>query len=120
MGAGVAKDIRYKWPLAYKTYLASPMVLGSVSFAHVSPIFNIWVANAITQQFYGRDHRRYVSYDALRCACKKVNQFALDNKISSINFPRIGCNLGGGDWQVVSAILEEEFDGDLELTCWSP
>ncbi len=114
MGSGVALAIRKKWPSAYATYIAMKeakgMKLGAVSFAEQD--YGPVVFNAITQEFYGRDGRKYVSYSAIREAMQAMDWYA-DTVFSveegcSIAMPMIGAGLGGGDWETISAIIEEE------------
>ena len=48
-----------------------------------------------------------VRYEAIRDGLKKVAAFAREHN-ASIQMPRIGCGLAGGDWAVVSQIIEDE------------
>ena len=105
MGAGVALAIRKKFPEAYQTYMSAykeqSLVVGNVIFA----ISNYkTIANCIIQEFYGRDGALYLDYAALR-KCMSV----LNDLHCGIAMPRIGCNLAGGDWELVATIIEEEF-----------
>lgn len=111
MGSGVAVQIRRKFPSAYHTYLWMQEVyglyLGDISIdTAISSCDNarpVTIINAITQEFYGRDGRKYASYDAIAKAAEKVNgRFALER----IAIPKIGAGLGGGNWQVIESILE--------------
>ncbi|MBT0963443.1 macro domain-containing protein [Denitromonas iodatirespirans] len=122
MGSGVAKAIRARWPEAFEVYQAahdSPdgLQLGSVSFIQVGK--HLWVANAITQRFYGRDHRRYVDYDAVQNCFEQVARFSQNNDALSIHFPLIGCGLGGGRWsEVAPRIVAGAPNSDRNL--WDP
>lgn len=105
MGSGVAACIRLKYPTAYQAYLRAQEIyglnLGDISVDTIA--HPVTVINAITQEFCGRDNRRYVSYDAIAKAAEKVNgRFALER----IAIPKIGAGLGGGNWQVIESILE--------------
>lgn len=118
MGAGVAKLIRAKWPSAYLAYKASKqhngMRLGVITFASCSD--GTVVFNGITQESYGWDSAvQYVDYWAVREVMQGMNFLAqsLDDYVDrvgvpSIAMPMIGAGLGGGDWDVISAIVEEE------------
>ena len=48
-----------------------------------------------------------IRYDAVRECLGRVRAFAQERK-ATIQMPRIGCGLAGGDWEVVSKIVEEE------------
>lgn len=94
------------------------------------------IYNLFTQYQFGTD-KRYVSYDAIDQAFKMMfEDFAPDDydyeyvaiksenkpfdlnemnfdvirqkKIVKIAIPKIGSNLGGGDWNVISAIIESQ------------
>jgi O-acetyl-ADP-ribose deacetylase (regulator of RNase III) len=105
MGAGVARIIRDRYPEAYHTYKAiydsKGLSLGAVYYSESN---NKIILHAITQQFYGRGGKRYTSYDAIAEAMSAINSM----NISEIAMPRIGAGLGGGDWNVIAAIIESE------------
>lgn len=111
MGSGVAVQIRRKFPEAYHVYKSSVgpkgLELGDISVAWIkynhSEDQPLLIVNAITQEFYGRDERRYVSYDAVTKVAEKMSQ--LFGK-RSVAIPKIGAGLGGGNWQVIESILE--------------
>lgn len=110
MGSGVAKIIRNKYPKAYDRYhneykLHNHLKLGQVIAV---PCGDKIIINAVTQEYYGRDGRRYVSYDAVAEAMQTVNRFFEVYGISEIAMPQIGAGLGGGDWNVIAAIIESE------------
>ena len=103
MGSGVALAVKNKYPEAFRMYRNNSRHLGDTgSYEYKNRI----VVNAITQEFYGRDGKRYVSYDALAEAMRTLNIKYL--KLGEIAMPLIGCSLGGGDWNVASAIIESE------------
>lgn len=105
MNAGIARDIRYRFPEAYQAYtlayrerrLKLGYVIGATSGDKI-------VLNIVGQEYYGRDGRRYLDYPALRKAIKAINR----NIREPVAFPMIGCGLAGGDWKIVSDILETE------------
>ena len=111
MGSGVAKIIREQYPEAYdeyrKMYVSatdkglSSLPLGDVIWAESN---GKWIGNAITQKFYGRDGQRYVSYDAVARAMWEINKFCP----GPVAMPKVGTGLGGGDWNVIAAIIESE------------
>lgn len=132
MGSGVAKDIRDKWPVVWEEYsrivVPYPGDRGASVMGMMIPVqvdTNLWVCNVVGQQYYGREpnkqpYGRYTSYDALANGLAKVNTFALENFIiendwwmhrPTIHFPLIGCGLGGGDWRIVSRIIETQLNG---------
>jgi len=105
MGSGVAKAIRDKYPQAYQdyndVYNNYGLELGNiiVSVQNDGKVIH----NAITQKDYGRDSSRvYVSYWAIAEAFRKINQWG----VGEIAMPKIGSGLANGDWNVISAIIE--------------
>jgi len=112
MGAGLALAVKLKYPNVYKFYRdewerRGKFNLGEVQFVYVA--HNKVLCNAITQEKYGRD-KRYTDYNAVRETFKKIYLLARVDGIP-IHFPKIGCGLGGGDWNIVKNIIEEELHG---------
>lgn len=111
MGAGIALEIKNRFPEvfhAYKTAERSGLKLGSISFAEVVPGKKI-IVNAVTQTLGGLD--RAVSYDAIADSFTNVLTFARTlqrhrNVSYPILFPKIGAGLGGGNWNIISAIID--------------
>lgn len=108
MGSGVAKGIRENFPKAYERYvkeykLHNHLAMGSIT---VVPCDNKIIVNAITQEYYGRDGSKYVSYDAVDEVMKAINSMHYVYGIKEIAMPQIGAGLGGGDWKVIEAIIE--------------
>jgi O-acetyl-ADP-ribose deacetylase (regulator of RNase III) len=105
MGSGVAKVLREKYPQAFRdyndTYNSYGLELGDV-IVSVQDDGKV-IHNAITQRDYGRDLSRvYVSYWAIAESFRKINQWG----IKEIALPKIGAGLANGDWNVISAIIE--------------
>ena len=110
MGAGVAKAIRDRYPEAYKGYVkqykTNGLKLGSIVWADCPD--GRLIGNCITQQFYGRENKRYCSYGAIRECMRQANlEGSWEGTL--IAMPRIGAGLAGGDWPTIASIIEEEF-----------
>lgn len=106
MGSGVALAVKNKYPVAFEKYLDTVYdqidrsdLLGSYHIVPVGP--GLWVANMFTQEIYGGDGQKYVSYDAID-ACF-VN---IQTNGHVLNIPKIGAGLGGGSWNVIESIIE--------------
>ena len=118
MGSGVAKIIREKYPKAYNRYrkeyeLHNHLKLGDIIAVPCGDRVNDRsnykvIINAITQEFYGRDGQRYVSYDGVADAMVKINRLADIYGITEVAMPKIGAGYGGGDWNVIESIIESE------------
>lgn len=102
MGAGVALAIRTKWPMVYDCYTnndSGKQMLGSAHIIRVG--FDLWVANCYTQEFYGHGPGlKYASVDAVRQSVEFVYGYMEgEETCESYHFPKIGCGLGGLDWE---------------------
>jgi hypothetical protein len=117
--SGIAKLIRDLYPHAYLTYKQTErrhgLKLGAV---------NIWhnqdgpsVANAITQEFYGREKgKQYADYDAVIVSLQAVAQFAKEQSLP-VHLPMIAGGLGGLDTKRLTAIFQAVFH-DVDATLW--
>lgn len=122
MGSGVARYVREKYPEAYAKYnkyckqnAYSKTLVGSTIMYKV-PDKELWVANAITQFAFGADGTRYVSYSAIEDVFRFV-----DNNFGSyqtLHIPKIGAGLGGGDWDTISSLIEQNITQFKEIKCW--
>lgn len=117
MGAGVALQIKKKYPKAEESYLAfckkTPIKssrLGHVTIAHVGP--DLYVANIFGQQFYGnakKTHQVYTDYVALKTAFQKLYRATKDQHFTYY-FPKyFGCGLAGGNWSTIESLIEGVF-----------
>ena len=110
MGSGVAKALYTKWPQVkrmYHTLGKVGMHLGMVQVVSVAD--DPWIFNCFTQEYYGRSRGVvYASSEAVREVLLKSCAYAIDMDITDIYLPRIGCGLGGLDWEkdVLPHLLE--------------
>ena len=112
MGSGVAKIVREQFPKAYERYvkeykLHNHLNLGSIMAV---PCNNKIIVNAITQEWFGSDGQRYVSYDAVDDAMQKINNMYEVYGYDEVAMPQIGAGLGGGSWEVIEQIIEHRLD----------
>jgi O-acetyl-ADP-ribose deacetylase (regulator of RNase III) len=109
MGSGVAKLIREKWPKAYRDYRdvydSNGLSLGSIVQSK-QPDGKI-IFNAITQSTYGKSGV-HVSYWAVANIIRTMSNMVVVQKNQVVAMPMIGAGLGGGNWSVISAIIENE------------
>lgn len=108
MGSGVAKAIKNKYTEAYQAYKESELYLGSTVWYDAEDRYNLplFIANCITQERYGKDRLRYVSYAAIvKCFSEvfsKASCYSYD-----VYFPKIGAGLGGGDWSIIEQLIND-------------
>lgn len=107
MGAGLAKSLRSKYPVCFESYSkyckAGQFKLGMVQFCKVNS--NLFICNLAGQQGYGTQSRQ-TDYDALMTCLVKLYAKSVElNLIPYLPF-KLGCGLAGGDWNVVSKLIE--------------
>lgn len=122
MGGGIARTIQDEFPEAYAADLVTVKgdrnKLGRYSFATIQRNqYTLTVVNAYTQ-FHFHGDAVLIDYEAIQ------NVFALIKKDFSgkrIGYPKIGAGLGGGDWQRISSIIDQELAGeDHTLVIYKP
>ena len=120
MGSGIARQIRERWPEVYEGYkrfceyynTRDESLLGKVMITNRGCPMRI--ANLFSQDTYGYDGMRYTSYDAFAHCLITLKEHVPDD--CTIGFPKnIGCGLGGGNWKVISALIEEILGEDYEV-----
>jgi hypothetical protein len=113
MGSGVAKALRDKWPKIYDSYRDAEKLLGNIDVCEIKE--NLYVVNLFGQDEYKRgidDHwDRFTSYGAWELALPRLRDYIIRNGLPDmIYFPyNVGCDRGGGDWRIISAMIEEHF-----------
>lgn len=135
MGAGLAKQIRERYPHVYEKYRAACLaekrqapsgssgsrLLGKIQVIPVNPLLSPdanttsqVIVNVFAQEFFGRD-KRYTDYDALRSCLHKVNERFAGKTVALPYY--MGCGLAGGSWDIVIKIIVEEFHDCDVLIC---
>lgn len=118
MGAGVALQIKKRWPEVYESYrrycdtFTPEEILGSVHAYKTNDKKHI-ILNAFTQLKTGS--RKQVSYDAIDEVTRYVNTVAPVN--SYISMPAIGSGLAGGDWGIIRHIIQRNMR-DVNVTVY--
>ena len=122
MGAGLALQIKNRYPFVYKQYRSfcskvedSSSLLGQVLIVPVSN--EQCIANLFAQDgyaHYGFTTCCLTDYDKLRQCLKTINK---EYKGKRVALPYLlGCGLAGGDWSIVKEIIEEELkDCDVDI-----
>ena len=111
MGAGIAAQIRKKYPIVYEkdlqTKKGDESKLGTIDIIKVNDK-NQFIVNAYTQFYYGK-YKDNVSYNAIHNVFSEIYKFCKDNYYS-ICIPKIGAGLAGGDWSKIEKIIYDIFD----------
>lgn len=110
MGAGLAKQIKQRYPQSYHVDLLHTKrgdreKLGKFSVVEVKSKINelhtFYIINAYTQYEYGKKGN-YADYTAIKKVFQKIKN---DYGTLRIAYPKIGAGLAGGDWKKISKII---------------
>lgn len=128
MGAGIAKQIKAKYPNVYYEYKKmcdeyyesgdSRLLLGVVQFVPVNN--NQLIANCFAQ--WGYNSRVKQTQDKYFQQCMKTLLYvAQTEKLSTVAIPyKMGCGLAGGDWdRIIYPIIQSVFENSsIALEVW--
>lgn len=124
MGSGVAAQIKEQFPEVYVRYrnvcrYSTPDVLLGMAQYVAVPVSSakdrpLGIINLFAQKSYGRDGR-HTDYAAFRESLRVMKNIMYHRGYQSVALPyKIGCVRGGGDWNRVLRIIEEELS-DYEV-----
>lgn len=117
MGAGLALQIKNKWPVVfkgYKNHLKEYNKLGVHPLGTMNGMYiggGLWVINFYSQDNYGTSsiQTNYLAFE--ECLLRLVEAYEEQGiKVAEVPvyFPYgIGCGLAGGDWKVISKMIEK-------------
>ena len=126
MGGGIAWAISNNFPEALEVDKKTPKgvdsKMGTISVASIGKasksIYGQYIVNCYTQFRPGEEEPSYL-YAAIRLCMKNVYDRFQGQKGIKIGYPKIGAGIAGGDWGVISKIIEEELkDLDHTLVVW--
>ena len=106
MGSGLAKQIKEKYPEVFKGYYyycknnLPAKFFGKCLICHANDGKHI--ANVFGQGLQ-------TDYKKLKSGLREVRNFAKKKNLSVAIPYKIGCGLAGGDWEIVSKIIEKLF-----------
>lgn len=121
MGGGIALQVKETYPQAYQAYRDHyekyGLKVGEVIMVEVRP--RLYIANAITQEFYGwASDTVYVDYDGLQTCFEEISDIARLRKMD-VHFPLIGCGLANGEWEIVSQRINAGLAPSIKRTLWT-
>lgn len=97
MGAGLALQIRNKYPKVYEVYKKKNLKLGDCFGVDCGEHI---VLNIATQKELGK-YKKPFNYTAFQVGLNTLN----NNIVGRVAFPTIGCGLGGAYWPEVEKII---------------
>lgn len=142
MGAGFARQLRDRYPDAYRgyrqTFARDGLVLGQlvlvggmprgllepplgeslVEYRSIQIPERLIIANGMTQDRLAKyPGEVVVSYPAIEEVFLKVRILAAATGLD-VHFPMIGCGLAGGDWEKVSRLIEQGLGSNVRAHLW--
>lgn len=130
MGSGIAPQIRIAFPYAYEadceTTKGDRAKLGTYTVGEPEDWPNPTVFNLYGQYGYGGRNKgkRDLNYDALYNALvgMRDHMYFFDKggrPRHYIGLPKLGASLAGGDWRVISAMIESIFfEDEFDITIY--
>lgn len=122
MGAGLALQVREKFPKAYKRYKELCMVkkpahlYGKIFYCDYFDELNNdrTLANCFSQV------NGETNYELVKLIAKRLYCMAFDKGFKTIGIPyKYGCGIAKGDWSKVEKIFKDEFEeSDFRLQIW--
>lgn len=113
MGAGIALQIKTKYPAAWEADKNSIQghkgKLGTYTSAQVG---DLTIINAYTQYMPGLNDLQE-NYAAINTAMRRI---AVDFAGKRIGLPLIGAGLAGGDWNIIRDIIRDNLEGLVDYT----
>ena len=127
MGSGVAKVIYKEYPIVKSSYhdfaksAKQPSdLLGVNQRIYLGDEVHESVFNMFTQENYGYDGEKYVSYEAIYNCFRNLTEEMQADSYPDIAIPKIGCGLAGGNWDIVSRIINDATGDDLDVYVYDP
>lgn len=117
MGAGIAAQIKRRFPIAFHEYnkmvhfhkTAGIPLIGRAQFVEVT--MGHYIVNAFTQEKTAKySGEKVISYSAILNSLMLTAQECVERGITGISMPKIGSDLGGGDWSIIRSIINAVFE----------
>lgn len=113
MGKGLALQFKEKYPEMFEAYRAACKD-GSLQEGklHLYKADDVWILNFPTK----RDWRDPSDIRLIEKGLQELKEKYKEWGITSAAFPRLGCGLGGLDWNVVGPLMHQYLDGlDIDV-----
>ncbi|WP_055667922.1 macro domain-containing protein [Desnuesiella massiliensis] len=113
MGSGLAKQIRAKYPNVFEQYHKFVLDNGKLQSLGMCQIVEVgkdkYVSNLFGQYNYGTN-KIQTDYAALKSAMSSLKTVCKESNLSVALPYNLGCGLAGGDWGIVSKMIEDIFE----------
>lgn len=133
MGAGIAKQIKARWPDVFKSYvryckrypdahnlLGKCQVVNTDDGKYIANLFGEYSFCESIAPYEEGGKPRHTDYDALKECLHRLHTWMVMNDKETCGLPyKIGCGLAGGNWDdVVYPMIKEEFGDDEDITLY--
>lgn len=129
MGAGLAADVRRRYPAVYDAYVRycyghDPKSLLGTNLlvcedGRPGAFYDgngVVIANLFGQAYTSRTHKM-TDEDAVLAALTRLAAYARSRNLNVALPYKMGCNLGGGDWNVIEALIAQAFHDYPVVIC---
>lgn len=110
-GGDFARAVRGRFPTAQEEFRRwSGASRGRASLGHVHVVEvekDRYVASMVAQHGYGPSPKPRIRYSALRDCLRLVAEAAIEHR-ASVQMPRIGTGMAGGNWSFIRELIDEE------------
>lgn len=139
MGSGVAKQVREKFPTVYQWYkakcdegasekkrlgLSKSPLRGQVQMVYKEDypageqnIDTQVICNLFSQDQYGYNGKQYTDYVSFEKCLLRLKQMVPAGETIAMPY-KIGCGLGGGNWDIIYKTIERELGRDYHVELW--
>ncbi|HEX7997685.1 MAG TPA: ImmA/IrrE family metallo-endopeptidase [Pyrinomonadaceae bacterium] len=113
-GGVFARAVKKKWPRAqadFERWSAEGerhLSLGNARLAEVDE--RLAVFTMVAQRGYGESNKPRIKYSALK-SCLELLADAAERRGASVHMPRIGSGQAGGNWEIISELIEDALCG---------
>ena len=126
MNTGIAPLVKARWPGAFEADSVTAHLFDNDMLGSMSSYWDVALQTSIVN-LYTQDTDRFreagerdVSYDGLADAFEDLNSGHGLVKNSTMLIPKIGAGLGGGDWEIIRAIINRVTPNlDITVIHWN-
>lgn len=108
MGKGLALQIRKNFIQHYLEYINTEPELGKILTTEISS--ELYVVALYSQYYFGSTGKVFTDYKAFKECLKLLKDFSHTKKLTIYIPYKIGCGLGGGDWNIIYSFIKEILD----------
>jgi len=123
-GGAFARAVKKKWNEAqidFERWVAEErnnLALGNVRLVEVQD--GLAVVTMVAQHGYGDSLKPRIRYGSLKACLDKLAEMA-NQKSASIHMPRIGSGQAGGNWEIISELIEDSLcDRGIQVYVYTP